>query len=134
MCKKIANDGCISQARLFELNPVLGESGERCNTQVWLGYYYCVRTTTAPPATTSVPTSELTAVPTPSPIHEGTTPNCNKWAEAQDSGYYWEMVSDAGIKLSFFYEWNTMLASGDSCDMIWPGTIKVLHCSKSRPQ
>ncbi|KAF4923012.1 LysM domain-containing protein [Colletotrichum viniferum] len=126
-CWKIANDGGISQARLFELNPVLGESGERCDTQVWLGYYYCVRTTgegpttTAPPATTSVPTPEPTAVPTPSPIHEGTTPNCNKWAEAQDGDYCWKMANDAGIELSSFYEWNTVLANGDSCDMIWPG-------------
>ncbi|KAF4427744.1 LysM domain-containing protein [Colletotrichum fructicola] len=126
-CWKIANDGGISQARLFEPNPVLGGSGERCDTQVWLGYYYCVRTTgegpttTAPPATTSVPTSEPTAVPTPSPIHEGTTPNCNKWTEAQDDDDCWKMANDAGIELSSFYKWNTVLANGDSCDMIWPG-------------
>ncbi|KAK2762520.1 LysM domain-containing protein [Colletotrichum kahawae] len=138
-CWKIANDGGISQARLFELNPVLGESGERCNTQVWLGYYYCVRTTgegpttTAPPPTTSVPTSEPTAVPTPSSIHEGTTPNCNKWAEAQDGDYCWKMANDAGIELSSFYEWNTVPANGDSCDMIWPGYFYCIGVKSDPP-
>ncbi|KAK1855401.1 LysM domain-containing protein [Colletotrichum chrysophilum] len=69
----------------------------------------------------SVPTSEPTAVSTPSPIHKRTTPNCNKWAEAQDGDYCFKMANDAGIELSSFYEWNTVLANGDSCDMIWPG-------------
>ena len=60
-CWKIANDGGVSQTRLFELNPVLGEAGERCNTQVWLGYYYCVRTGADGPVTTGRPTTTAAA-------------------------------------------------------------------------
>ncbi|KAI8252596.1 LysM domain-containing protein [Colletotrichum sp. SAR 10_77] len=122
-CWKIAIDGGISQALLFEINTVLGELASRASAAI-RKYGLATSegpTTTAPPATTSVPTSEPTAFPTPLPIHEGTTPNCNKWAEAQDGDYFWKMANDAGIELSSFYEWNTVLANGDSCDMIWPG-------------
>ncbi|KAJ0374713.1 hypothetical protein COL26b_007034 [Colletotrichum chrysophilum] len=37
-CWKITNDGGTLQARLFEVDLVVGKPGERCDTQVWLGY------------------------------------------------------------------------------------------------
>lgn len=147
-CWKLANDGGIPQARLFELNPVLGAAGERCDTQVWLGYYYCVRTggggggpttTTGRPAgppttTTTEPGPTATAaVPTPSPVHAGSAPNCNKWAEAGDGDYCWKMADDAGIALSDFYAWNAVLAGGDGCNMIWPGYFYCVGVGSASP-
>ncbi|KAJ0374714.1 hypothetical protein COL26b_007035 [Colletotrichum chrysophilum] len=80
----------------------------------------------------SVPTSEPTAVSTPSPIHKRTTPNCNKWAEAQDGDYCFKMANDAGIELSSFYEWNTVLANGDSAPNEYYGSGPKTFANTSR--
>ena len=121
------------------MHPVLGASGEYCNTQVWLGYKYCVRTggdgpttTSASPATTE-PSSLPTAMPTPSPVHDGSAANCNKWTEAQAGDYCWKMADDAGIALADFYAWNAILAGGDGCDMIWPGYFYCIGVSSGSP-
>lgn len=126
-CWKISNDGGITQSRLYELNPVLGASGENCGTQVWLGYYYCVgvagdgtATTTAPPTTTTTPPTDQ---PKPTPTHDGTAANCNSWVQAESGDSCWQLATDAGIELASFYAWNTALgADGADCGtMIWPG-------------
>ncbi|KAK1993983.1 hypothetical protein LX36DRAFT_585229, partial [Colletotrichum falcatum] len=40
-CWEILNDSQITQSLLFELNQVLGASGERWASQIWLGCFYC---------------------------------------------------------------------------------------------
>ncbi|KXH42795.1 LysM domain-containing protein [Colletotrichum salicis] len=129
-CWKIANDAQITQTRLWELNPALGADGEHCGTQIWLGYYYCVGVpgdgTTGPTTTQSLPATTTSAttssVPKPTPQHEGTDPNCNKWTQAGDGAGCWQLATDAGIDLALFYSWNPVLgAAGENCGtMIWP--------------
>ncbi|KAI9157905.1 carbohydrate-binding module family 50 protein [Paramyrothecium foliicola] len=53
---KTANDAKITQTRLWELNPVLGENGEDRGNMVWPGYFYCIAREgdeTTPPTTTT---------------------------------------------------------------------------------
>ncbi|KAF9874723.1 LysM domain-containing protein [Colletotrichum karsti] len=129
-CWKIANDAQITQNRLFELNPVLGASGEHCTSQIWLGYYYCVGTkgdgtgTPNPTTTQSAPaaTSTSPSVPKPTPQHEGTISTCNKWVQAVSGSGCWQLATDAGIDTSLFYQYNPVLgAAGENCGTkIWP--------------
>ncbi|CZT06464.1 uncharacterized protein RAG0_12165 [Rhynchosporium agropyri] len=124
-CFKIAADAQITQAKLFELNPVLGTNGEHCTTAIWLGYYYCVATPT-PTTTTRRSSTTSSAVatgsPKPTPQHESTVSNCNKWVKAASGNGCWQLATDAGIDISLFYLWNPVLgASGENCGTkIWP--------------
>ncbi|GKT66394.1 LysM domain-containing protein [Colletotrichum tofieldiae] len=103
---------------------------ENCNRFIWLGYYYCVGVpgdgTTGPTTTQSLPATSASAttssVPKPTPQHEGTDPNCNKWTQAGDGAGCWQLATDAGIDLALFYSWDPVLgAAGENCGtMIWP--------------
>ncbi|KAI8284181.1 hypothetical protein K4K60_002110 [Colletotrichum sp. SAR11_57] len=144
-CWKIANDAGVEQSRLFELNPVLGASGEFCDTKVWRDYYYCVgvngegspTTTSAPPAATTTsavprptysycigigstsspaPTTTKGADPAkPMATQAGIAANCNNFVEALSGDGCWKLANDAGIELSLFYQWNTVLEYGAWC-------------------
>ncbi|KAI0206818.1 LysM domain-containing protein [Astrocystis sublimbata] len=124
-CWKVANDGKISQQRLFDLNPVLGENGANCATQVWLGYYYCVATKgdgSGPgptPTTTSSPTP--TGTPKPTNTQAGIDPNCNRFVVAKSGDSCSSLASGAGIELAQFYKWNTVLGeNGEDCNtQVW---------------
>lgn len=127
-CWKIANDGGIAQSRLFELNPVLGSTGEFCDTMVWKDYYYCIGVNgEGSPVTTT--TSEVSATPTTSGIPKPTNTQagqpsaCNNWIEAGDGAGCWSLFTEAGVDSALFYEWNPVLgASGENCGtQIWPG-------------
>ncbi|OBU01349.2 hypothetical protein VE01_00254 [Pseudogymnoascus verrucosus] len=126
-CWKISNDGQVTQARLFELNPVLGEHGENCGTMIWLEYAYCVATSKDLPTTTSVASSTTSNPPTstsnpkPTATREGIAANCNKWAIAETGIGCYDMAANAGIELSLFYTWNPILgAAGENCGTeIW---------------
>jgi hypothetical protein len=45
-CSKFASDHGITTAQLYAWNPILGSTGQNCNTEFFAGYDYCVR---APP-------------------------------------------------------------------------------------
>ena len=126
-CWKLANDAKISMKRLFELNPVLGEAGENCGNQVWLGYYYCIAVsgdgTSPSPTTTSSAVPTTTQAPKPTQTQSGIVANCNKFERADQPGDgCWAIASRAGVELADFYKWNTMLgAEGENCNtQIWP--------------
>lgn len=127
-CWKISNDGKITQARLFELNPILGEHGEYCGTMVWLHYAYCIATSSDNPSTTSVSSSTTSgsttssSPPKPTATREGIAANCNRWAMAVSGVGCWDMANTAGIDLSLFYTWNPILGpAGENCGtQIWP--------------
>ncbi|KAK1655798.1 hypothetical protein BDP81DRAFT_456637 [Colletotrichum phormii] len=124
-CWKIANDAGVEQSRLFELNPILGASGEFCDTKVWRDYYYCVGVNgEGSPTTTSAPPAAITtsAVPRPTNTQAGQPSECNKWVEAQSGDGCWAMYTAAGIEASQFYAWNPVLgAAGENCGtQIWP--------------
>ena len=125
-CWKLAYDAKISVQRLWELNPVLGSAGERCASQVWLGYYYCVATSgdgTSPSPTSTKPStspSSTAPITKPTQTQSGIDPNCNKFATGASC---WEIANSAGIELSQLYGWNTVLgANGENCGtQIWAG-------------
>ncbi|KAF2222117.1 hypothetical protein BDZ85DRAFT_274930 [Elsinoe ampelina] len=132
-CWKIANDASILTTRLYELNPVLGERGENCDTQIWLSYFYCVgvsggdtmptQTTRTVTATTSGSATSGPSSPRPTQTQSGIATDCNKWTEAESGDYCGKLASDARIEPSLFYKWNSVLGSnGENCDtQIWPG-------------
>ncbi|KAK7991330.1 hypothetical protein PG988_000124 [Apiospora saccharicola] len=131
-CWKIANDAKISQRRLWELNPVLGENGADCGTKVWLGYYYCVArkgdgsdnptpTVTSSTSGTS-PTTASTGPAKPSKTQAGIDASCMKFVMAKEGDSCWALATGAGIELALFYKWNTVLGrNGENCGaQIWP--------------
>jgi len=143
-CWKVANDAGIEQSRLFELNLVLGSSGEYCDTMVWKDYYYCVgvngegspssTVTTAVPSSTRVPTSITTSgIAKPTNVQAGQPSDCNKWFEAGDGAGCWSIYTDAGIEASQFYKWNPVLGtSGENCGtQIWPQYSYCIGVSSS---
>ncbi|EUC34225.1 carbohydrate-binding module family 50 protein [Bipolaris victoriae FI3] len=133
-CWKVANDARITQPRLFELNPVLGPTGEFCNTMIWKDYYYCVGVngegapiTTSRPATgtlsSATRTSTTESVPKPTNTQAGQPASCNKWHTTGDGASCWAIITDSGVAASDFYAWNPVLGSqGENCGtQIWPG-------------
>ncbi|KAH7317112.1 hypothetical protein B0I35DRAFT_337390, partial [Stachybotrys elegans] len=134
-CWKVANDAKISQAELFKLNPVLGAQGEHCNTQLWLGYYYCVAAGTAPGWTTltTIPTATTTIPLKPSPTQDGFNASCNKWVKAAAGDSCWKLAEDAKIEITQLYKWNTALgAKGENCaTIVWPGYYYCIGVSKA---
>lgn len=125
-CWKLANDGKISSQKLFDLNPVLGATGEFCATRVWLGYYYCIATLgdgTTPTPTSPIPSATPTGPSKPTQTQSGIDPNCNAFAQAPETGAScWSIANGAGVDLANFYKWNTVLGpNGENCNtQIWP--------------
>ena len=126
-CWKVANDAGIEQTRLFELNPILGSTGEYCDTMVWKDYYYCVGVNGegSPTSTASASVSAsatTTSIPKPTNVQAGQPSDCNKWVEASDGAGCWSIYTDAAIEAAQFYQWNPVLgATGENCEtQIWP--------------
>jgi hypothetical protein len=97
--------------RLFELNPILGENGEKCGTQVWLSYYYCIGRSgdgTAPTSTPSSPVPSMTGSPKPIQMQAGIASNCVKVEKAVSGDGCWGIADRAGVSSSDFYKWNTV--------------------------
>lgn len=139
-CWKLANDAKISVLRLCELNPVLGKNGQNCGTQVWLGYYYCVEdksggTPTASPTKTPPTTTTPTGSPKPTQTQAGISKDCNKFEEAKSGDSCWAIADRAGVDVSSFYAWNTVLgAKGENCGtQIWPGYFYCVGVSGTAP-
>ena len=104
-CTKFAQANNITPDQLYSWNTVLGPSSSNCNTQFFLGYYYCVAAT--PPAV-------------PSPTQAGIATNCNKYKFAKGGDYCSKFAQDIGITTDNLYTWNPVLGSGGSnCDILF---------------
>ncbi|KAL8836527.1 MAG: hypothetical protein Q9170_002882 [Blastenia crenularia] len=101
-CSKFAQANNITPDQLYAWNTVLGSGGSKCDTQFFLGYYYCVAAT--PPSV-------------PSPTQAGIASNCNKYKIAQSGDWCSKFAQDNGITTDNLYAWNPVLGSGGSnCD------------------
>ncbi|OAA74234.1 LysM domain-containing protein [Cordyceps fumosorosea ARSEF 2679] len=130
-CWKLANDARISIVRLCALNPVLGDHGQNCGTQIWLGYYYCVArkgdtptpTSSSSSSSSSSPPPTSTGPPKPSKTQKGIAEDCVKFEEARSGDSCWAIANRAGVELASLYKWNAVLgAAGENCGtQIWPG-------------
>jgi LysM repeat protein len=111
-CFKFAQDNNITPDQLYTWNTILGTSGSNCNTQFFLGYYYCVAGPSL--STSAAPTSTSSAPATPSPTQPGISANCNKYMIAKSGDYCYKFAQDNGISTDNLYAWNTVLGSGGS--------------------
>jgi LysM repeat protein len=124
-CWKLANDAKITMQTLFELNPILGANGERCASQVWLSYYYCIARKgddSTPTSTKASISPTLSPVPKPTHTQAGITSSCTKFERASTGDGCWAMANRAGVELSSFYKWNSVLGiDGEQCtSQFWP--------------
>ncbi|KAL8738008.1 MAG: hypothetical protein Q9181_001147 [Wetmoreana brouardii] len=95
-CSKFAQDNHISADDLYTWNTVLGSGGSNCNTQLFLGYYYCV------------------GIAPPSPTQSGLVSNCNDYAKAVSGDYCAKFAQDKNITTDELYAWNPVLGGGGS--------------------
>lgn len=101
-CTKFAQANKITPDQLYSWNTVLGSGGSNCDTQFFLGYYYCVAV--APPVV-------------PSPTQAGIAPNCNKYKIAQSGDWCSKFAQDNSVSTDNLYAWNPVLGNGGSnCD------------------
>ncbi|KAL8699133.1 MAG: hypothetical protein Q9201_006182 [Fulgogasparrea decipioides] len=98
-CTKFAQANNITPDQLYSWNTVLGSGGSNCDTQFFLGYYYCVAAT--PPVV-------------PSPTQAGIASNCNKYKIAQSGDYCSKFAQDNSVSTDDLYAWNPVLGSGGS--------------------
>ncbi|KAF3482056.1 uncharacterized protein GIQ15_04815 [Arthroderma uncinatum] len=79
-CDSLSRLWHISRTDFFSWNQVLGLKGENCDTQLFLGYYYCIGVLDSPTATApaATPTKAIARGPTQS----GIIPTCNKLVES----------------------------------------------------
>lgn len=127
ICTGFAQRNGIAPADLYRWNSILGTDGADCQTELWVGYYYCIGVkddddtmTTSPTTTTrstssSIMTSSTAAIP--SPTQPGSiVSTCNKYAEAVAGTYCSLFASDNGITTAQLYTWNSVLgANGENC-------------------
>lgn len=124
-CETIASDYDISLADLYAWNPAVGST---C-ASLWVDDYVCVGvaasvssaviatsfvTSTATPASAS-----STPQATPTPIETGMVDDCDAFHLVVSGDECATIVSDAGITLDEFYEWNPTV--GDTCSSLWVG-------------
>lgn len=114
-CYQFAMETNMTQAQLYQWNPVLGSGGANCKTQFQAGYWYCVNDGSIQPTTTT-PVSSPTGSPAPSPTQSGIASNCNKYQIAKSGDYCSKFASDNGITTDELYAWNTVLGTnGANC-------------------
>ena len=114
-----SGDGCYSFSQLFDItqqaleswNPVLGPNGEKCDTDFFAGYWYCIGTK-GTSSSTITPTLSPTASATPSPVQSGIDPHCTKFSEAVSGDNCASFASENSITPSLLYSWNSILGSG----------------------
>jgi hypothetical protein len=117
-CTTFASKNGVSTNNLYTWNTQLGIDGANCNTELWIGYYYCIGVIGGAIATTTVKssTSSSTSVSVPGPTQSGIISTCNKYASAPSGSYCSLFASTEGISLSDLYLWNTILgANGENC-------------------
>ncbi|KAF3220744.1 hypothetical protein TWF679_008940 [Orbilia oligospora] len=87
---------------LYQWNPAIGKT---CNT-MWAETYICISVSDRPtrePTTTKPPGKQM-----PSPIGEGTTPNCKKWGYVKTGDNCQTIIDRNNLKatLTDLYLWN----------------------------
>ncbi|KAL8772227.1 MAG: hypothetical protein Q9203_001365 [Teloschistes exilis] len=123
-CASVEQMYFITHAQFRAWNPSVSED---CSTGFWLGYDYCVSTTTMTTTRSSInppPTSTSSAVPAPTPNQAGNAiSNCNKYAQTQDGDYCSLFATRNGITTANLYAWNSVVGSdGSGCDTsFWLG-------------
>ncbi|OLN88297.1 LysM domain-containing protein-like protein 1 [Colletotrichum chlorophyti] len=107
--------GSFSLSDFYTWNPAVGTA---C-TGLWLGYYVCVGIPGTPTgAPTAVPSS--TSGPNiPSPTQAGLISTCSRFHLVESGNTCEVIVSQYGIALGDFYEWNP--AVGSACTGLWLG-------------
>ncbi|KAL9004719.1 MAG: hypothetical protein Q9188_002471 [Gyalolechia gomerana] len=98
-CSKFAQDNNITPDQLYTWNAVLGSGGNNCDTQFFLGYYYCVAAPSSSP---------------PSPTQPGIAANCNKYQVAKSGDDCSGFALNNNMSINDLYAWNTVLGSGGS--------------------
>ncbi|KAG9963623.1 hypothetical protein KCU61_g3456, partial [Aureobasidium melanogenum] len=105
-CSKFASDNGITTAQLYAWNPVLGSTGQNCDTAFFAGYDYCVGI--SGPTTTT--TSQI-------PTQTGISAQCTKVVEAVSGDYCSKFATENGITTTELYTWNPVLgSSGQNCN------------------
>lgn len=122
-----AGDGCSSLSQLWAIpqedfylwNPVLGSKGEKCNTQLFSGYYYCIDILRTSTTTSATPTSNKATAP--GPTQPGIIGTCNKFAQVTNGQGCEDFAKAVGITPAQLYGWNSVLGvNGANCNtQLW---------------
>ncbi|KAK6344607.1 hypothetical protein TWF718_006565 [Orbilia javanica] len=100
----------LSIELLYQWNPAIGK---RCN-MMWAGTYICVSVSDMPSREPTITRPQ--SKPTPSPIGEGTTPNCQRWAYARTGDTCDTILSrnkDIDSTTDDLFRWNPSI--GEDC-------------------
>jgi LysM repeat protein len=131
-CDLFSQEHGITSDDLFAWNSVLGADGAYCQTEFWVGYFYCIGTkanqsTSTSTAATSTPTSSGQAAP--SPTQSGIVSTCDKYAKANSGDNCPSFAQANGISTAQLYTWNTQLGSnGSACSTeFWTGYYYCVH-------
>lgn len=121
-CTTIAEANSITESDFISWNPAVkadcsGLSGD---------YYACVGVAsnstssmpittpfTTPSSSTAPASSSAGGVSTPSPVQSNMASGCRRFYRVQKGDTCYDIATDAGVKLSDFYNWNP--AVGDDC-------------------
>ncbi|KAF3021589.1 hypothetical protein E8E14_013554 [Neopestalotiopsis sp. 37M] len=120
VCSAFASRNGISTAQLYSWNAVLGSSGQNCGTSLWASEYYCIGTSTAAVASTTLKSTTTTksagATTAPGPTQSGISAKCIKYAAAVKGDTCGAFAARNGITTANLYAWNTVLgANGSQC-------------------
>ena len=119
-CSSIGTKYRVSFAQLFSWNPSIGGG---CETMV-LGTHLCVGVigggTTTAPTTKATTTSKGNGIATPTPIREGTTPNCTQFHLVVKGDTCASLGTKYGVTFAQLLAWNPTAGSG--CDGLWLDT------------
>lgn len=109
----------ISSEKLYTWNPVLGPSGENCDTQFWFQEYYCVGVVLSSSGNGgSVTMTKTTTSPVsaPGPTQTGIMATCNRFAHATTGQSCFDFATANGITPAQLYAWNSVLGpDGANC-------------------
>lgn len=125
-CKSFAGRHGLAPEQLYGWNPVLGDDGQHCDDEFWLGDYYCVAgpamssTTASSTRTTSTTTpisSSTSAAAAPGPTQDGIPATCTAFAMAVNGQSCRPFATEHHITAAQLYAWNPVLgASGENCE------------------
>lgn len=120
-CSSLPRLWKVSAVDFFSWNQILGPNGENCDTQLFLGYYYCIDVAPTVTLTSSIPTSSTMS--TPEPTQSGIISNCNKFAESIPGLGCDAFAAAKGITPEQLYTWNPILGiAGANCaSKFWAG-------------
>ena len=95
-CYDFALAHYVTPAQLYAWNSVLGPNGTNCDSQFQVAECYCIGLSNRG-TTTTTSASSKTSTAAPGPPQAGIAPNCNKYAEAQNSDNCYDFALAHGI-------------------------------------